>query len=249
MTSAVHRSEKARHLVIRMDAGERLPESLTAVLGQERVKAAWIRANGVLRDVKLRAYDSDLGSPGVSRRFAGPVQALVLEGTIGIPDGEPATVRGLFARETDRGLETFGGEIVEAIAVAVHVLVIALDVAGPASEWSQALEASESGPNEPAPQRPVAPVATPSAGATPPSRPPRPARAVEEIDSVYPEAGDVVDHFAFGRCDVLRSDGDRLHLKVHKDSRIREIALEMLRVSRLEDTSEGKRSFKLERRM
>jgi hypothetical protein len=64
-----------------------------------------------------------------------------------------------------------------------------------------------------------------------------------------PEAGDVVDHFAFGPSEVLRSDGDRLHLRVRKDGRIREIALEMLRVSRLPDTEDGKRRFRLERRI
>jgi hypothetical protein len=63
-----------------------------------------------------------------------------------------------------------------------------------------------------------------------------------------PEPGDIVDHFAFGRCDVIKSDGDRLHLRVLKDGRIREIALEMLRVSRLDDEGTGRR-FKLERRL
>jgi hypothetical protein len=73
-------------------------------------------------------------------------------------------------------------------------------------------------------------------------------RPAPDLDTPTPEAGDVVDHFAFGRCDVLKSDGDRLHLRVHKDGRIREIALEMLRVTRLEDSG-NKRRFKLERRM
>jgi hypothetical protein len=78
--------------------------------------------------------------------------------------------------------------------------------------------------------------------------PQRPARPEIDLDAPVPEAGDVVDHFAFGRCDVLKSDGDRLHLRVHKDQRIREIALEMLRVTRLEDSG-PKRRFKLERRI
>jgi hypothetical protein len=70
-----------------------------------------------------------------------------------------------------------------------------------------------------------------------------------EVDAPVPEPGDAVDHFAFGPCDVLKSDGDRLHLKVHKDGRIREIALAMLSVSRLPDAENGRRRFKLERRM
>jgi hypothetical protein len=80
--------------------------------------------------------------------------------------------------------------------------------------------------------------------------PTRPARPVGvEVDGPVPEAGDVVDHFAFGRCDVLKSDGDRLHLRIHKDARIREIALEMLRVILLSEEDERPRRFKLERRI
>jgi hypothetical protein len=70
-----------------------------------------------------------------------------------------------------------------------------------------------------------------------------------DVETPIPEPGDAVEHFAFGRADVVKSDGDRLHLRVHKDNRIREIALEMLRVTRLPDSEEGRRHFKLERRM
>jgi predicted DNA-binding protein with PD1-like motif len=82
-----------------------------------------------------------------------------------------------------------------------------------------------------------------------PVRPARP--AMDESDSPVPEAGDIVEHFAFGTCEVAKSDGDRLHLRdlrVGKDGRIREIALEMLRVTRLDDVG-GKPHYKLERRM
>ena len=80
--------------------------------------------------------------------------------------------------------------------------------------------------------------------------PPKPVRPQRDDahDSVFPEAGDEVEHFAFGRCEVLKSDGDRLHLKVGKDGRIREIALEMLRVKALPEEG-GKRRFRLDRRM
>ncbi|MDP9152288.1 MAG: hypothetical protein M3O36_20375, partial [Myxococcota bacterium] len=78
----------------------------------------------------------------------------------------------------------------------------------------------------------------------------RPARAAgSEADEPMPETGDLVDHFAFGLCQVLKTDGDRIHLRVGKEGRVREIAMEMLRVSRLPDSPDGVHRFKLERRM
>ena len=81
-----------------------------------------------------------------------------------------------------------------------------------------------------------------------PQRPPKPAVAEEE--QIYPDAGDVVEHFAFGRCEVVKSDGDRLHLRLGKDGRIKEIALEMLKVTSLPpvEGSSG-RHFKLDRKL
>ena len=108
------------------------------------------------------------------------------------------------------------------------------------SPWSDVIAAS-------ADQEPARQAASRGAvgGAIPP-RPVRPQRAQDE--SAMPEAGDVVEHFAFGRSEVVKSDGDRLHLKVGKDGRIREIALEMLKVSPLE--SDGpQRRFRLDRRI
>ena len=65
-----------------------------------------------------------------------------------------------------------------------------------------------------------------------PQRIARPVQAETEDDPV-PEPGDVVEHFAFGRCEVVKSEGDRLHVRLGKDQRIKEIALEMLKVSSL----------------
>ncbi|HEX8790471.1 MAG TPA: DUF296 domain-containing protein [Polyangiaceae bacterium] len=280
MTWWVHPSNASRHVVLRASAGEVLPGTLVTRLRDERVACGWLRASGVLADVELRAYDGELGTHGSTRRIAGPVQVLALEGSIGLSQGEPSmSLRALLARETDRGLETLAGEILSARTIALEVLVTALDdVAleraldasagvwllggGPAATraaaeprqateakapppaWSSALEASEHAEARP---RPAASPPTPAvAPAVIPQRPPRPG---VDLDTPFPEPGDVVDHFAFGRADVVRSDGDRLHLKVHKDGRVREIALEMLRVSRMPDADDGKRRFKLERRM
>ena len=57
-------------------------------------------------------------------------------------------------------------------------------------------------------------------------------------------------HFAFGRCEVVTSDGDRLHLRLGKDGRVKEIALEMLKVTPLApvEGATGKH-FKLDRKL
>ncbi len=115
----------------------------------------------------------------------------------------------------------------------------------PPAAWGDAIAASAAQP-EPRHAARRAP-GPPAAGALIPPRPP--VRHEEEEDGPFPEAGDVVEHFAFGRCDVLRSDGDRLHLKVDKDGRIREIALEMLKVTRLGETDSGHHRYKLDRKL
>jgi predicted DNA-binding protein with PD1-like motif len=276
--------------VLRAGGGEPIPDALASRLREEQVACGWLRGSGVLADVELRAFDAELGTLGRTRRIAGPVQLLSLEGSIGLSGGEPSfSLRGVLARETDHGLETLAGEIAAARAVALEVLVTALDdvalersldetagvwllrggastspaaaraarpspvavvaAAGSApaapAAWSAALEASDHAEREP--PRPVR-VAAPTGAMTAPI-PQRPARPPTDFDTPYPEPGDSVEHFAFGRAEVVKSDGDRLHLKVHKDGRVREIALEMLRVTRLADADGGKRHFKLERRM
>jgi predicted DNA-binding protein with PD1-like motif len=268
-----HASEKGRTIVFRGSPGEVLPDALVKALEDEAVACGWMRASGVLEDVELRAFRADLAELGASRRIEGSVHVVALEGSVGLASGSPSVgLRAVVARETDRGLETLAGEIVSARIVALEAIVTALDdvalprafdaragvwllgesgapVQAPArapaaaapkvdSAWGAAIAASDTSE-----QRRAAPAAPA------PLIPPRPVRAShDDEETVFPEAGDVVDHFAFGRCDVLKSDGDRLHLKVHKDGRIKEIALEMLKVTTLPD-EDGKRRFKLERRM
>ncbi len=191
-------------------------------------------------------------------------------------DGEPSfSLRALLAREADTGLETLAGEVTSAHTVALEAFITALDdvtleralderagvwlfgaatghvgsavraattASAATAPWAVALEVSEQ--SVPARLRGGPPAA--SAGVPMPARPPRPE---VDMDGLVPEPGDLVDHFAFGQCEVVRSDGDRLHLRVHKDGRIREIALEMLRVAPLPDAESGGHRFKLERRL
>ena len=247
MSFRVHRSERSRHLVLRAPAGQLLPLALVETLRRERVAAGWLRGSGVLEDVELKAYDGQHGEPGSVRRIAGRIQVLSLEGSVGLVDGRPATsLRALLARESDSGLETRAGEIVSARIVGLELLVTVLDDSAlgrsldvETGMWLLDLPVGAVAAASPAAATHLAPVAP---------MPARPTRAAPAADGPTPEGGDVVEHFAFGPCDVLKSDGDRLHLRLRKDGRIREIALEMLRVIPLAPDGERRR-FGLERRI
>lgn len=290
--------ERARHIVLRAGEGDVVPDDVTRALGDQGVTCGWIRASGVLAEIELRVYDPTVGGLAEPRRIAGPVQALSIEGSVGLERGEPSLgLHAVLARETDRGMETLAGEIVSARVVALEAFVTAfedltigraLDPLAKVVLFGDATDARyrrDEDDHPPAPTSlaraalpaaaapPPAPEAAPVVAASPwsdviaasaeqepmrqaasrgavggaiPPRPVRPQRAQDE--SAMPEAGDVVEHFAFGRSEVLKSDGDRLHLKVGKDGRIREIALEMLRVSPLESNGPQRR-FRLDRKM
>jgi predicted DNA-binding protein with PD1-like motif len=106
--------------------------------------------------------------------------------------------------------------------------------------WADAVATSNAQP-------PLKPLGSQNLPAKPPARP---VTTSYEGDQIFPEPGDLVQHFAFGSSEVLRSDGDRLHLKVGKDGRIREIALEMLKVTFTgEDPNVRPRHFKLDRKL
>jgi hypothetical protein len=80
------------------------------------------------------------------------------------------------------------------------------------------------------------------------SMPARPARKQsEDEDDLSPEAGDLADHFAFGRSEIVKSDGERLLLR-SGEGRVKEIALEMLKVTLLPEEG-GKRVFRLSRKL
>jgi predicted DNA-binding protein with PD1-like motif len=275
----------ARHLLLRYTDGARLPDALLGSLRDEVVLAGWFRASGVLADVQLRAYDPRTGGLAPSRRIAGPVHAVVVDGSIGLANGDVSCgLRAVLSRETETGVETIAGEISDARIVSLEAIVTALDEAAAARAldssglWLFDLAASGgSAPRPPPPARPAPPppAAPPpqwqeavraSDDAPPPkpapkpqpsptyqqvAMPQRPARpAVDYTDIVYPEAGDICEHFAFGRCEVVKSDGDRLHVRLGKDGRIKEISLDMLKVTPLPpDEGATTKHFKLDRKL
>jgi len=246
----------ARHLLVRYGEG-RLPETLLVSLRDEVVLSGWLRGTGVLADVVLSG----------GRRLGGQWQAVVLDANLGFSGGDvTARIRAVLTRETDTGIETVAGEITESRIVSFEALITALDEVS-----TQAQAPAPAPPPAPAP----APAPAPSLASAPPpavapaptpTQQPRPsptfslqnpiparikpAAKAEEADQPVPEPGDLVEHFAFGRCEVVKSEGDRLHVRLGKDGRIKEIALEMLKVTALPPVEGATGNhYRLDRRM
>jgi predicted DNA-binding protein with PD1-like motif len=267
-------SRANRTLLVRLEEGDTLPDALLIGLEVENILAGMIRATGVIADVELRSHDARSNALGERRKIPGAVLAVSLETTIAQVDGKPSiALRAVLSRDTGVNLETFAGEIVSAKAVGLDVIVTVFDdlvlqhqldrssgvtlldapdvrpapkpVPPPSPEkraWAGAIEASAKTPDPPRASPPL------MVRTDPMPVPPKIRRPEADVDAAFPEPGDVVDHFAFGRAEVLKSDGDRLHLKLARDGRIREIALEMLKVVQL-DAEEGKKRFRLDRKI
>jgi len=179
---------------------------------------AWLHATGEIDGVELLVASD---GPAAARPLKWRFTLLQLAG----PSKGPFVVT--LARASDSGIEVLGGVLVRARSAGVNVAVhaatasdIGIAVASP-SPWVKAAAVS-------------AVIAA--------------REVIEEVDELSPEAGDLVDHFAFGLCEVVTSDGERLKIRDAKvPGRVREVSMTMLNV--LQPTeSEGKRLFRLARR-
>jgi predicted DNA-binding protein with PD1-like motif len=108
---------------------------------------------------------------------------------------------------------------------------------GPSSAWAALADASDAVTSAPI-RNDRLPKASP---------PGRPAAPSGDDDEVFVEQGAVVDHFSFGEGDVLKSDGERVHVRFERDGRIREFSLGVLKVTPA-GTRRGKPYFKVTKR-
>jgi predicted DNA-binding protein with PD1-like motif len=107
------------------------------------------------------------------------------------------------------------------------------------SAWAALADASDAVSSAPAPSH--TPMRPGVAKTTQPGRLPN---ASASDDEPLVEQGAVVDHFTFGEGDVLKSDGERVHVRFDRDGRIREFSLAVLKVSAA-GTRRGKPYFKV----
>jgi predicted DNA-binding protein with PD1-like motif len=190
-----------------------------------------------------------------------------------VPGEQGLEIRAVLAAEAGSEIRLFAGLLVRATVVSADARVVIRDAPSPSPSPSPpvatparatpapaALPAPAAPvpvavPTVPVPQAaradasPVPPRASSPAPVTAASGPPLPPkmRRAEQPDS-YPEEGDVVTHFAFGRCVVVFSDGERIRFQQERDGRVREVALSMLRIQDPTIGEDGKRHWELQRK-
>jgi hypothetical protein len=214
---------------------------LEALAEVSRAGEAWIDGSGHLEGVELKVA-GEASDP--VRALKGRFTLLHLAG----PSGGPYAVT--LARASEAGIEVRGGMLIRARSAGVTLAVHACTVAAPvpavratSSDVRGQRAEAEAARTPASPPQPVwARVAAANAAAAERDE-------EEEVEPAAPEAGDLVDHFAFGVCEVLTSDGDRLKIRDvgGPGGRIREVSLSMLRVVGPTEV-DGKRQFRLVRK-
>ncbi len=221
--------------LVTVSEGEDLVHALTGVGG------AWVSAFGTVQGVELR----------VAGEGADPVRALRGRFTLvslGGPGSGPWGA--VLSRATDSGLELLGGELVRAtslgVIVAVHQSEPGAATLRPPPSSSRKSDDPPQAPEAPQPPEPREAGSSWAAMASATARSLRAAQVDEEKQ--YPEPGDLVHHFAFGLCNVLIAEHDRLKIRdLDGPGRIREIHIGKLDMSGPTD-KDGKRLFRLERK-
>jgi len=215
--------------IVTLEDGQDLLEALARALPGLQ---GWVQGSGHVEDAELRV--AGVGADP-RRRLTGRWTLVTLSG----PAAGPFTA--LLARAADDGSVTLAaGVLLAARSAGVSVAVLE---APPAPAES-----------EPSSRRPKLP-STPPPGASWVEIAAASAAAAEDEDTddegatELPRRGDLVHHFSFGLCEVLNVSGDRLRIRdARGPGRIRHIFVDALRVIG-PSAQDGKRLFKLVRKV
>jgi len=192
----------------------------------------WVQAVGTVDTLELR-----VAGEGVHPRRA-LTGRWTLASLAGATGGPYAVT---LARATKSGIEVFAGELLSGRSEGVTAVV---DVIGAAASLAEP---------EPEPRPAPAPAPEPKVASSWASAALETAAATREADEPddepeMPGPGDLVRHFAFGLCEVLMGDDERLKIRdLHGPGRIRGIRLDVLAVG-VPTEQDGKRVFRLDRR-
>jgi hypothetical protein len=216
-------------------SGVELVEALGQAFSKHR---GWVHAVGFVENAELKLGGD---AADVRRSFRGRYALAQFAGPLGGPYG--AT---LSRADGDR-VEVVAGVLLNARSEGVSALCVSASIDAPSGVTAPSAQPARlETPLELKNARPIAP---PRAGAMSSFAARVGVSAPEDDqDAPVPERGDLVEHFAFGLCEVLSVAGDRLVLRDLKGpGRIREIALDRLDVAGPTE-HDGKLLYKLTRR-
>ncbi len=258
-------SQPSSVVEVSLEPGDELVESIKRALADGGYDNAFVVGSGEIEDAEVLSLSAS-GGARIHRKLAGACDLIALSGNFGEAGLE---LRASLSRETESGASTVGGLLIKATVVSVELrALVRAPQAGAAlrrSVPSAAAPAPPSVPAAPAPPRaepsaPTIPILAPTpvreveaprppSPSTPSSGVPLPPklRRVESAE-IYPEERDVVTHFAFGRCVVTFSDGERIRLQQEPEGRVREVALSMLRIETPTILEDGRKHWELSRK-
>ncbi|MBI2893765.1 MAG: DNA-binding protein [Deltaproteobacteria bacterium] len=259
-------SRVGRRIVGRLVPGEDVLRALSEVCRRFKIHAGEIRITGALRSADVCEYEQARRSFRPPRRLEAPMEILSLGGSVSA-EGEGLSIQLMLtaARETDSGIQVFGGRLLGAAVFSCEFVVDTWDDLSLERKldrdtglmlWAE--PRADGGGRAPGPAA-GAPPPRAEAGVTwadavaastqkaivvgdKPLAPPRSERPEEDL-GYEPSTGDLVDHPQFGRCVVEVCDpaDDRLVLRLPA-GRLAELKLHV--VTFLEPkTVEGKDVF------
>jgi hypothetical protein len=115
-------SREVRHVVARLERGDRLQQALRTLAEEHRIGAAWISALGAFEAVELCEYDQEGQRYRPGRQIETAVEIINLTGNISFKDGAPfAHVHATVSREGAGGIEVLGGHVVDATVFACEL--------------------------------------------------------------------------------------------------------------------------------
>jgi len=269
----VTESRSGRRIVGRLDRGASLLDALLDVCRQRGVRTGEVRAVGSLEIVEVAEYDQARKAWKPGRSFTGGVEILSLTGNVSERNGQLVLhAHAALMRERDNGVEVLGGHVVGARVFALEFVIDAFDDVllrrghDPATGlplWTEAIDQGAERRSAPGSAEPSgAPRADAPAAATATTPAPTPAsepttwadvaRVSEAETELEPEpesadsleAGDIIMHPTFGRCEVQRIEGGGEFAQVRlRNGRLVRLALDVLQVVRA-GTEGGHRVFR-----
>lgn len=121
-------SQSVRSLVVRLNKGEDLGESLASLIASQRITVATVTGHGVLEAVILDAYDARSRAYSDARTFTGRLELVSLTGHLSTREGHPDLyLHAAVARDTGNGVEVLGGRLIEAQVIAVELTLLLHD--------------------------------------------------------------------------------------------------------------------------